>query len=101
MIWSLSTFPTRQPQILTGFILSSFLKKCRRSLKDGGVLVTGITSSVNYLGKEVGMYASSLYHTLKMVFPYIVVAPGTENIFFATSKPNVITSTSAVLSRAI
>ena len=82
---------------LNRFYTLEFFKEVQEKLKDGGVLVTGITSSVNYIGKEVGMYASSLYHTLKMVFPYIVAAPGTENIFFATSKPNVITSTSAVL----
>jgi spermidine synthase len=61
--------------------------------------VTGISSSVNYLGTEVGMYTSSLYHTLKTLFPFIVITPGTENYFYVTSKPKVISSDSEVLAQ--
>ena len=82
---------------LNRFYTLEFFKEVQQKLTDGGVLVTGITSSVNYLGKEVGRYASSLYHTLKKVFPFIVVSPGTENTFFAASKPNVISPNSEVL----
>ena len=82
---------------LNRFYTLEFFKEVQEKLKNGGVLVTGITSSVNYLGEEVGRYASSLYHTLKKVFPFIVVTPGTDNIFFATSKPNTISPNSAVL----
>ena len=34
-----------------------------------------------------------------MLFPFIVITPGTENYFFATSKPNVISSDSEVLAQ--
>jgi spermidine synthase len=84
---------------LNRFYTLEFFKEVKEKLKEGGVLVTGITSSVNYLGEEVGRYAGSLYHTLKKVFPFIVVVPGTENTFFATSKADVISSNSEVLSR--
>ena len=82
---------------LNRFYTLEFFKEVQEKLNEGGVMVTGITSSVNYLGEEVGIYASSLYHTLKKVFPFIVVSPGTENYFFATSKPNIISPNSEVL----
>jgi len=82
---------------LNRFYTLEFFKEVKDKLNDGGVLVTGISSSVNYLGGEVGMYTSSLYHTLKVLFPFIVITPGTENYFFVTSKPQVISSDSEVL----
>jgi spermidine synthase len=84
---------------LNRFYTLEFFKEVQNKLNGGGVLVTGISSSVNYLGAEVGMYTSSLYHTLKILFPYIVVSPGTENYFFVTSAPDVISSDSEVLAQ--
>jgi spermidine synthase len=84
---------------LNRFYTLEFFKEVQDKLNAGGVLVTAISSSVNYLGAEVGMYTSSLYHTLKILFPFIVVTPGTENYFFATSKPGVISSESEVLAQ--
>ena len=84
---------------LNRFYTLEFFKEVQDKLNDDGVLVTGISSSVNYLASEVGIYTSSLYHTLKLVFPFIVITPGTENYFFVTSKPNVISSDSEVLAQ--
>jgi spermidine synthase len=84
---------------LNRFYTLEFFKEVKDKLNDGGVLVTGISSSVNYIGAEVGMYTRSLYHTLKMLFPFIVITPGTENYFFVTSRPNVISSDSEILAQ--
>ena len=86
---------------LNRFYTLDFFKQVQGKLNDGGVLVTRISSSLNYLASEVGMYTSSLYQTLKILFPFIVITPGTKNYFFATSMPDVITSESEVLTQRI
>jgi spermidine synthase len=90
--------PDPSTAMLNRFYTLEFFQEVQRRLAKGGVLVTGITASDNYLGEEVGMYASSLYHTLKKVFPNIIIAPGFKNYFFATASAHVITADPALLS---
>lgn len=89
--------PDPSTAMLNRFYTLEFFKEVKAILKNRGIATIGITSSVNYMGEEVGVYTSSLYHTLKKVFPYIVVVPGSKNYFFATSTPGVITLDSQVL----
>ncbi len=89
--------PDPSTAMLNRFYTLEFFKEVKEILNDDGIVATGITSAVNYIGEEVGVYTSSLYHTLKKVFPYIVIVPGSKNYFFAASMPNVVTSDSEVL----
>lgn len=91
--------PDPSTAMLNRFYTLEFFKEVKERLNDGGVMVTSITSTVNYIGEEVGVYTGSLYHTLKKVFPYIVIAPGEKNYFFATSTPGVITADSKILAQ--
>lgn len=91
--------PDPSTAMLNRFYTLEFFEEVKEILLNGGIVTIGITSSVNYMGEEVGIYTSSLYHTLKKVFPYIVVVPGSKNYFFATSTPGVITLDSAVLAK--
>jgi spermidine synthase len=50
-----------------------------------------------YMGEEIGRYASSIYHTLKAVFPQVLVAPGEKLQFFAAKKSKVLTFSIPVL----
>jgi len=89
--------PDPSTAMLNRFYTLEFFEEVKERLNDGGVMVTGITSAVNYIGEEVGVYTGSLYHTLKKVFPYIVIVPGEKNYFFTTSTPDVVTSNSEIL----
>jgi spermidine synthase len=89
--------PDPSTAMLNRFYTLEFFEEVKERLNDGGVLVTGITSAENYIGQETGVYAGSLYQTLKEVFPFIVIAPGGENYFFASSTPNVVTADNELL----
>ena len=91
--------PDPSTAMLNRFYTLEFFEEVKERLNDGGVMVTGITSAVNYIGEEVGVYTGSLYHTLKKVFPYIVIVPGEKNYFFATSTPDVVTADSEILAK--
>ncbi len=91
--------PDPSNAMLNRFYTIEFFEEAKRKLAPGGVLVTGITGSDSYLGREVGIYASSLYQTLKKVFSRIIVSPGTKNYFFATDAPGVISADPDLLAR--
>jgi spermidine synthase len=57
-----------------------------RLLSPDGVVCTRVSGASNYLGKEVGGYAGSVFHTLRDVFPYLAIAPGDEQVFCASPR---------------
>jgi spermidine synthase len=89
--------PDPSTAMLNRFYTLEFFQEVKSILSEGGVMVTGISSSLNYIGGEVGVYTSSLYHTLKKVFPYMVIVPGTQNYFVASTTPQTVTADSGVL----
>ncbi len=91
--------PDPSTAMLNRFYTLEFYKEAKKRLAPDGVLVTGITGSDTYLGREVGIYASSLYHTLKKVFAHIVVVPGTRTYFFAADVPGAVSSDPDILAR--
>lgn len=89
--------PDPSTAMLNRFYTFEFFEEVKEILNDDGIVATEITSAVNYIGEEVGVYTGSLYQTLKKVFPHIIIVPGEKNYFFAASIPNVVTSDSEVL----
>ena len=66
------------------FFTLEFFHEVRRLLAPGGTLaVWGITGSEDYLKGPLLAYTGCLYHTLRQVFPQVVIRPGTEFCFFA------------------
>jgi len=90
--------PDPSTAMLNRFYTLEFFQEVRSILSEGGVMVTGISSSINYIGGEIGVYTSSLYHTLRKVFPYIVIVPGTENYFVSSITPQTVTTDTGILS---
>ena len=70
--------------LLNRFYTREFFNDITKILSPQGTLALKITSSENYFQGVVSLYTSSIYHTLKRAFPYIAVAPGTENFLFAS-----------------
>ncbi len=68
------------------FFTFEFFKMIRSILDDEGVFSFRVTSAENYISQELGLYLSSLYRTLKLNFPEVVVLPGSNNIFLASNR---------------
>jgi spermidine synthase len=89
--------PDPSTAMLNRFYTREFFQEVKSILNEGGVMVTGLSSSENYMGGEVGLYTSSLYHTLRTVFPHMVIIPGTKNYFVVGTTPQTVTADSSVL----
>ncbi|MBN1868048.1 4Fe-4S binding protein [Candidatus Sumerlaeota bacterium] len=74
-----------------------FFSRVKQLLVPGGVLVTGVTSSANYLGSDVADYAGSVVATVRRVFPSAVLSPGDYMTIFACAQPGVVTLDAAEL----
>jgi spermidine synthase len=63
-----------------------FLWKCKRRLKDGGMVVNFATSDENYIGPDMADYLKSLFITYQKVFFYVKYIPGAKVIFVLTDE---------------
>lgn len=81
------------------YFTRDFYRKVRDLLSPDGVFCTQVSAASNYLGREVGSYAGSVYRTLEQVFPYIAIAPGNVQVFCASPSPDRVTEEPAVLER--
>jgi spermidine synthase len=69
------------------FYTKEFFLRVYEKLTPGGVFSFRVSSAENYIGPELRHYLSSLYFTLKDVFPEVKIVPGDTNIFLASSGP--------------
>jgi len=83
--------------IVNSFFTKDFYQLVKRNLKERGILATRITSAENFLGEEIKNYGSSLYYTLKAVFPQIIITPGKINWFLASEKNSSLTEDPLIL----
>ncbi|MEW6263659.1 MAG: hypothetical protein AB1641_11345 [Thermodesulfobacteriota bacterium] len=67
-----------------------FFQAARRRLSPEGVLVTSISGAENLWSREMLSYGSSLYLTLKSVFPEVLVTPGDRHFFLAATGSGII-----------
>ncbi|HQM53188.1 MAG: hypothetical protein GXY35_06190 [Chlamydiae bacterium] len=82
--------PDPSTAMLNRFYTRDFYREARRILAPGGVLAARLSAPADYYGGETGDYAGSVYATLRSVFPYLAVAPGEENWFFASADPGAV-----------
>jgi spermidine synthase len=91
--------PEPSTAMLNRFYTLDFFRETASILKPDGILVTGVSSSENYLGTEIKDYAASIYYSLTKVFAHVLVTPGEFNYFFAGSKPDVATTDIEILAK--
>ncbi len=84
--------------MLNRFYTLEFFQEVQRILNPGGVLITEVSSSL-HLQEDAANYTGSINKTLRMLFPYVLVTPGTTNTYFATSEPDVITFDTEILGK--
>jgi len=67
-----------------------FFREVKHVLKKGGVLSFSVSSSENYINKELGDFLRSLYVTLKRIFADVKIIPG-DTAYFIASDNNMLT----------
>jgi len=72
---------------LNRFYTQEFFEEVRSILNPGGVFALGLPSAENYWSPELARRNGSVYHTLREVFPEVVVLPGEHNFFLASDAP--------------
>jgi spermidine synthase len=72
---------------LNRFYTHEFFSEIRAILNPGGLLALGLPSAENYWSPELARRNASVYHTLRSVFPQVLVLPGEQNFFLASSAP--------------
>ncbi len=72
---------------LNRFYTREFFAEVRAAINTGGVFALGLPSAENYWSPELARRNGSIYHTLRAVFPEVVVLPGEHNFFLASDAP--------------
>ena len=72
---------------LNRYYTYEFFKDVKGALRKGGIFTFSLPGSSNYSGKTLSLLTSSVYKTLKSVFPETMIVPGNRNYFIASSMP--------------
>jgi len=79
------------------YYTTNFYNQIKSILKFEGVVITHIPASSACLGDDYPSFASSLYKTFKMVFPYICISPGEETFLFGSMQEGSVSEDPKVL----
>ncbi|NIQ90276.1 MAG: spermine synthase, partial [Gammaproteobacteria bacterium] len=97
----LKTRPSKYDLILLGitepsnlqanrFFTKEFFLLATERLNERGILVLGLPGSLTYQSEELKNLNSSIFHTLKSVFPYVRAIPGDgTNLFLVSRSPEI------------
>jgi spermidine synthase len=79
------------------FYTLEFMEQCRNKLAPGGVLAMKLSGSADFMRKETRTLNASIFKTLNLVFPEVMVIPGSYNYYFATDKRDILTDDANIL----
>lgn len=72
---------------LNRFYTEEFFQEVRAVLKPGGVLSLRLPAAENYWSPELARRNGSVYHTLRAVFPHVLVLPGDTIHWLVSADP--------------
>jgi len=72
---------------LNRYYTKDFYLLCKKRLSTSGVLAFKIPSAENYISPQLQTFLTSLYYSLKDVFAYIAVVPGSNNVYLSSQRP--------------
>jgi len=75
---------------LNRFFTFEFFGMIRSILNEEGVFSFRVSSAENYISGELSQYLSSIHQTLKSVFEEVKILPGSNNIFLASKKKDML-----------
>jgi spermidine synthase len=76
-----------------------FFTEVAAILRDRGIFYLSVQSSENIIGQTLAQFLSSLYKTMKEVFPQVVVLPGPSARFLGARTKGTLTTDPAILIR--
>jgi len=79
--------PDPSTALLNRFYTKEFFSRVKDKMREGGVFSLRVSSAENYISPERQNFLASIYHTLKEIFPEVVIVPGNSNIFLASFHP--------------
>lgn len=82
---------------LNRFYTLQFFKELSKIMTEEGVVSLAISSKETYLTEEMRDFNGSIYHTLKSVFPHIMLIPGDELTLIAANKAQYLSDDPVVL----
>ncbi|MBN1794050.1 MAG: hypothetical protein JW844_03710 [Candidatus Omnitrophica bacterium] len=71
---------------LNRYFTVEFLQELKRILKESGVAAFSVTASDNYISDTLRTFMGSVYYTMRMVFPELLVIPGDTAHFLASPQ---------------
>lgn len=80
------------------FYTREFFAEVLRILDEGGIFGLRVGSAENYIPPELARLLRSLEETMASVFEDVLVLPGENNIFLASTDPGVLTADHGILS---
>ena len=69
---------------LNRFYTVEFFNEVRRALRDGGVFSFSLSGAENYANPEVRYLSSTVYRSLRKVFPNILIVPGDQQFYIGS-----------------
>ncbi|UCH96985.1 MAG: hypothetical protein JSV88_09080 [Candidatus Aminicenantes bacterium] len=85
--------------LLNRYYTKEFFSDLSRVMSDNGVVALKITSAENYVKGIVAEYTASVFHTVRAVFPEVVVAPGPQNFIFASRDKTTVSDNPEILAQ--
>jgi spermidine synthase len=89
--------PEPSNAMLNRYYTREFYSEVSRILAPGGVIVTGLPFTENYVREEVLAYGKSVFRSLSDVFEAVVISPGNRILFFASDSAGMVTEDASVL----
>lgn len=82
---------------LNRYYTREFFLDLKKILTPGGVVALRLSASENIAAGIVNPYTSVIFQTLKSVFPFIAVSPGSTSAFFASDREASVTEETRIL----
>lgn len=82
---------------LNRFYTVEFFQEARRITLPGGILSLSLTSSENIIGLTLAQLLNSLHRSMSVVYPNVLVLPGSTARFFGTMEDGTLISNPQVL----
>jgi spermidine synthase len=95
----ISNLPDPSTLQLNRFYTVEFFNSIKEILNDNGIFSFRVSSAENYISHEQGLYLSSLYRSLSLVFKKAIVLPGENNIFIASDQESLFYDWSKITTR--
>ena len=73
------------------YYTQEFFLEVKRILNSGGIICFSLSSSENFIPKELAKFLRTIYATLNSVFPEVKVIPGNTAYFLASSQKGALT----------